>query len=124
MRLALRKFGIGYKDIKAVTIGGATTRVASVYERAGGLHHVDEPGKIQGEKAGMKLIIEMARLKIPFQFTCTVTTRELIRKCPQIVEKMVTSVAEAYLKLRMGGTEIFGRLDLALEIVNRSFGDS
>jgi len=83
-----------------------------------------EPGKIQGEKAGMKLIIEMARLKIPFQFTCTVTTRELIRKCPQIVEKMVTSVAEAYLKLRMGGTEIFGRLDLALEIVNRSFGDS
>ena len=53
---------------------------------------VTEPGKIQGEKAGLKLIIEMARLKIPFQFTCTVTTRELIRKRPQIVEKMVTSV--------------------------------
>jgi hypothetical protein len=27
----------------------------------------------------------------------------LIRKRPQIVEKMVTAVAEAHLKLRMGG---------------------
>ena len=38
---------------------------------------VTDPGKIQGEKAGMKLIIDMAKLKIPFQFTCTVTSGKI-----------------------------------------------
>jgi ABC-type nitrate/sulfonate/bicarbonate transport system substrate-binding protein len=56
---------------------------------------VTEPGKIQGEKAGLKLIIDMARLKIPFQFTCTVATKKLIQEHPQTVEKMVKSMAEA-----------------------------
>jgi hypothetical protein len=33
-------------------------------------------------------------------------------------------LAQAHLKLRMGGRDIWEGLDLALEIVNRSFGDS
>jgi ABC-type nitrate/sulfonate/bicarbonate transport system substrate-binding protein len=56
---------------------------------------VTDSGKIQGEKAGLKLIIDMAKLKIPFQFTCTVTTGALIKRRPDTVESMVKSVAEA-----------------------------
>jgi NitT/TauT family transport system substrate-binding protein len=95
VRLALRKFGIDYKDIKAVTIGGATARVAAVINGQVDFTMVTEPGKIQGEKAGLKLIIDMAKLKIPFQFTCTVATKKLIQDHPQTVEKMVKSMAEA-----------------------------
>jgi NitT/TauT family transport system substrate-binding protein len=95
VRLALRRYGIDYKDIRAVTVGGATARVAAVMNGNVDFTMVTEPGKIQGEKAGLKLIIDMAKLKIPFQFTCTVTTRKLIQEHPQTVENMVEAMADA-----------------------------
>ncbi len=95
VRLALRNFGIDYKDIKAITIGGSTARVAAVINGQVDFTMVTEPGKIQGEKAGLKLIIDMAKLKIPFQFSCTVTTRKMIQENPQTVENMVKAMAEA-----------------------------
>lgn len=95
VRLALRKFGIDYKDIRAVMVGGATARVAAVINGQTDFTMVTEPGKIQGENAGMKLIIDMAKLNIPFQFSCTVTSGRNIRERPEIVEKMVKAMANA-----------------------------
>ncbi len=95
VRLALRKFGIDYKDIQAVMVGGSTARVAAVINGQTDFTMVTEPGKIQGEQAGMKLIIDMAKLKIPFVFTCTVTSGKLIREQPKMVEAMAKAVAEA-----------------------------
>ena len=95
VRLALRKFGIDYKDIQAVMVGGATARVAAVINGQVDFTMVTDSGKIQGEKAGLKVIVDMAKLKIPFQFTCTVTTRALIQQRPKTVENMVKAVAEA-----------------------------
>jgi NitT/TauT family transport system substrate-binding protein len=95
VRLALRKFGIDYKDIQAVMVGGSPARVAAVINGQTEFTMVTEPGKIQGEKAGMKLIIDMAKLKIPFQFSCTVTSRKLIREQPKLIEGVVKAMAEA-----------------------------
>jgi NitT/TauT family transport system substrate-binding protein len=95
VRLALRNFGINYKDINAVTIGGSTARVAAVINGQVDFTMVTEPGKIQGEKAGLKLIIDMAKLKIPFQFSCTVTTGKMIHEHPQTVEKTIKALAAA-----------------------------
>ncbi len=95
VRLALRKFGIDYKDIQAVMVGGSPARVAAVINGQTDFTMVTEPGKIQGEKAGMKLIIDMAKLKIPFQFSCTVTSGKMIRERPETVEKMVKAMANA-----------------------------
>jgi ABC-type nitrate/sulfonate/bicarbonate transport system substrate-binding protein len=95
LRLALRKFGIEYPDIKAVMVGGASARVAAVINGQVDFTMVTDSGKIQGEKAGLKVIIDMAKLKIPFQFTCTTTTKAIIRARPQTVENMVKSVADA-----------------------------
>lgn len=95
VRLALRKFGIDYKDIQAVMVGGSPARVAAVINGQTDFTMVTEPGKIQGEKAGMKLIIDMAKLKIPFQFSCTVTSGKIIRERPETVEKMVKAMANA-----------------------------
>ena len=95
VRLALRKYGIDYKDIKAVMVGGATARVAAVINGQTDFTMVTEPGKIQGEKAGMKVLIDMAKLKIPFQFTCTVTSEKLIQSKPKSVEAMTKALAEA-----------------------------
>jgi ABC-type nitrate/sulfonate/bicarbonate transport system substrate-binding protein len=41
------------------------------------------------------MILDMAKLNIPFQFTCTVTTRQLIRENPDVVQRMAKAMAEA-----------------------------
>jgi len=95
VRLALRKYGIAYNEIKAVTVGGATAQVAAVINGQTDFTMVTEPGKIAGEKAGLKVLIDMAKLKIPFQFTCTVATEKLIHQEPMTVEGFAKAVAEA-----------------------------
>lgn len=95
LRLALAKVGIPYKDIKAVTIGGGPARVAAVASGQAEFTVVTDGEKIQGEKAGLKVIIDMAKLKVPFQFNCTVTTRKRIRENPDEVRRVVWSLAEA-----------------------------
>ena len=95
VRLALRKFGIDYKDIQAVMIGGATARVAAVINGQVDFTMVTDSGKILGETAGLKLIVDMAKLKIPFQFSCAVASTALIQRRPQTVENLVKAVAEA-----------------------------
>ncbi len=95
VRLALRKFGIDYKDIQAVMVGGSPARVAAVINGQTDFTMVTEPGKLQGENAGMKVIIDMAKLKIPFQFSCTVASGKTIRERPGTVEKMVKAMANA-----------------------------
>jgi ABC-type nitrate/sulfonate/bicarbonate transport system substrate-binding protein len=95
MRLALRKVGIPYKDIKAVTVGGAPARLAAVTNGQTDFTVVTEGEKIQGEKMGLKVIIDMAKLNVPFQFNCSVTTRKKIRENPDEVRRLVWSMAES-----------------------------
>jgi NitT/TauT family transport system substrate-binding protein len=95
MRLALSKVGVAYKDIKAITVGGAPARIAAVLGRQTDFTVVTEGEKIQGEKAGLKVIIDMAKLNVPFQFNCSVTTRKRIRENPDEVRRVVLSMAEA-----------------------------
>jgi NitT/TauT family transport system substrate-binding protein len=95
VRLALRKFGIEYHEIKAVMVGGSPARVAAVINGQTDFTMVTEPGKIQGERAGMKVIIDMAKLNIPFQFSCALTTGKIIRERPETVEKIVKAMADA-----------------------------
>ncbi len=95
LRLALRGVDVSYKDIKAVTVGGSPARIAAVMTGQLDFTVVTEPGRIEGERAGLKVIIDMAKLNIPFQFSCTVTTRKLIRENPDLVRRMIRAMAEA-----------------------------
>jgi NitT/TauT family transport system substrate-binding protein len=95
MRLALKGVGISYKDIKAVTVGGAPARNAAVITGRVDFTVATDSGKIEGERAGLKVVIDMAKLKIPFQFTCTVTTGRMIRQNPDVVRSIVRAMAEA-----------------------------
>jgi NitT/TauT family transport system substrate-binding protein len=95
MRLALKGVGISYKDIQAVTVGGAPARNAAVITGRVDFTVATDSGKLEGEKAGLKVIIDMAKLKIPFQFSCIVTTGRMIRQSPDLVRNMVRAMAEA-----------------------------
>jgi len=95
MRLALTKVGISYKDIKAVTIGGAPPRLNATINGQTDFTIVSEGEKLQGEKNGLKVIIDMAKMKVPFQFNCSVATRKQIRENPDEVRRVVYALAEA-----------------------------
>lgn len=95
LRLALMRVGIPYKDIKAVTVGGGPARITAVMTKQLDFAVVTEAEKIQGEKVGLKVIIDMAKLNVPFQFSCTVTTRKKIRENPDEVRRVVWAMAEA-----------------------------
>ena len=43
----------------------------------------------------MKVVIDMAKLNIPFQFNCTVATRQTIRENPDLVQRLVRAMVEA-----------------------------
>ncbi|MBI4528535.1 MAG: ABC transporter substrate-binding protein [Deltaproteobacteria bacterium] len=94
LRLALKKVGLSYKDIKAVTAGGSAGRIAAVMTGQLDFTIVPEAEKIRGEQGGLKVIMDLARLNIPFQLTCTVTTRKLIRDNPDLARRMVRAMAE------------------------------
>jgi len=95
LRLVLKRFGIGYDQIKAVMVGGSPARVAAVMSGQLDFTMVTEPGKIEAERAGLKVIVDMAKLDIPFQFTCAVTTGRMIREQPEKVMGFVKAMAEA-----------------------------
>jgi ABC-type nitrate/sulfonate/bicarbonate transport system substrate-binding protein len=50
--------------------------------------------RIRGEKLGLQVVIDMAKLNIPFQFNCTVATRRTIRESPDLVQRLVRAMAE------------------------------
>jgi NitT/TauT family transport system substrate-binding protein len=95
LRLALKKVGIAYNQIKAITVGGGPARIASVISGQTDFTVVSDAEKIQGEKAGLKMIIDMAELKVPFLYTCIVASRQRIREQPDTVRGMVEALAEA-----------------------------
>ena len=95
LRLALMKVGVPYKDIKAVTVGGGPARFAAVTTGQLDFTVVTDAERIQGEKQGLRVIIDMAKLKVPFQFNCSVTTRKRIREHPDEVRRMVAAMVES-----------------------------
>jgi ABC-type nitrate/sulfonate/bicarbonate transport system substrate-binding protein len=95
LRLGLRKFAIPYEAIKAVMVGGSPQRIAAVLNGQVDFTVVTEPGKIKAENAGLKVIMDMAKLDIPFQFTCSVTTGQMLREHPDKVMAFVKAMAEA-----------------------------
>ena len=94
LRLALKGVGLSLKDVKGVTIGGGPARVAAVASGQLDFTVGTEGEKIRGETLGLKVVIDMAKLNIPFQFTCTVSTRRMIRDNPDMVQRMVKAMAE------------------------------
>jgi NitT/TauT family transport system substrate-binding protein len=94
-RLALNRVGIAYKDIKAVTIGGGPARLTATITGQTDFTVVTEGEKIQAEKNGLKTIIDMAQLKVPFQFNCTVTSRKYLAAHGEEARGVVFAMAEA-----------------------------
>ena len=87
--------GLPIKIFRPLPSGAQPARNAAVITGKLDFTVATDSGKIEGGKAGLKVIIDMAELKIPFQFSCTVTTGRMIRQNPDTVRSMVKAMAEA-----------------------------
>jgi NitT/TauT family transport system substrate-binding protein len=94
-RLGLKTAGLTIKDIKTVIVGGSSPRIAAVKTGQLDFTVVTGSGKVEGEKAGLKVIVDMAKQKLPFQFTCTIATGRTIRENPNVVRGVVRAMVEA-----------------------------
>ena len=93
LSLALKQVGIPYNQIKAITVGGGPARISSVIAGQTDFTIVSDAEKIQGERNGLKVVIDMAGLKVPFLYTCTATSRQMIREQANAVQRMVEAIA-------------------------------
>jgi NitT/TauT family transport system substrate-binding protein len=105
LRLALKQIGIPYNQIKAITVGGGPARVSSVIAGQTDFTIVSDAEKIQGERSGLKVVIDMAALKVPFLYTCTVTRRHVIREQPNAVQRLVEAMAASVHFFKMNKEE-------------------
>jgi NitT/TauT family transport system substrate-binding protein len=94
-RLGLKTAGLTYKDIKAVIVGNSAPRIAAVKTGQLDFTIVTGSGKVEGEKSGLKVVVDMAKLNLPFQFTCTLATGKMIRENPDAVRGVVRGMADA-----------------------------
>jgi NitT/TauT family transport system substrate-binding protein len=95
LRLALKQLKLTLNDIKAVTVGTGMARVLAVTSGQLDFTVGQEAERLRGEQGGLKVILDMAKMKIPFQLTCTVTSRKMIRENPDVVLRVVKAMAES-----------------------------
>jgi len=93
LRLGLKSINLPYNQIKAITVGGGPARIGALINGQAEFTIVSDAEKIQGERVGQKVIIDLAELKVPFLFTCTVTSTKMIREQPDTVRRMAEAIA-------------------------------
>jgi len=121
LRLALKGVGLSLRDIKTVTVGGGPARIAAVMSGQVDFTVGPEGEKISGEKGGLKVIIDMAKLNLPFQFTCTVVARKMIREQPDTVRRMVRAMAEGVYYYKTHRDEVISIMQKYTRGMNRAF---
>jgi NitT/TauT family transport system substrate-binding protein len=93
LRLGLKSINLPYNQIKAITVGGGPARIGALINGQAEFTIVSDAEKIKGESVGQKVIIDLAELKVPFLFTCTVTSTKMIREQPETARRMVEAIA-------------------------------
>ena len=65
-RLGLKTAGLNIKDVKTVMVGGSSPRIAAVKSGQLDFTVVTGSGKVEGEKPGLKVIVDMAKIEFAF----------------------------------------------------------
>src|ERR671918_2389195 len=94
-RLLLTKLGLNpEKDVVLIQIGGSPTRIAALSAASIDATIIDPPDHKRLQEAGMRILADMEEMKISFQHTGLVTTREQISQSPELVRRVVKSFVE------------------------------
>ena len=90
------------KDVNLRVIGGSIERMVALQKGIVQFTVVTEPGKVQAEKLGYPMVVDMVALQIPFPQNGIYTSTKLIRDNPDLVRRYMRAYVEAthYFKTR------------------------
>ena len=107
LRVGLKKLGLDpAKDVNLRVIGGSIDRMIALEKGIVQFTVVTEPGKAMAEKLGFPMIVDMAKLQIPFPQNGVYTSTRLIKEQPDLVRRYMRAYLEAihYYKTNKEGT--------------------
>ncbi|MGH7771946.1 MAG: ABC transporter substrate-binding protein [Candidatus Binatia bacterium] len=95
-RFALKNIGlIPGKDVTIVQIGSGPDRLAAALTGRVSAAVINPPSSFIGEKKGLSVIADVAKMGLVFQHTGAATTRRFIKEHPDMVRRYVKSHVEA-----------------------------
>lgn len=113
LRLALRKMGVDpERDMKIVTTGDNPQRLAAIKSGVVQFTIMPEPFVREAEKLGLKDLLDIGSLKIPFHWNAALTRESIIKSKRPLVAKFVRAMTEAlhFLKTdKEGSKAIFSK---------------
>lgn len=95
LRLALRQVGATFADIKAVTIGTSGPRLAALASKQIDFAVLTDGEMLHATKQGMKVLMDLAALKVEFPAACQTALKKYINENPKIVQSLINAEAEA-----------------------------
>jgi NitT/TauT family transport system substrate-binding protein len=95
-RYALDKIGLAPgKDVSIVQVGGISDRLAAVLTGRIQATVLSPPVSFIGQRKGLNILADVAKLGLAFQYTGVATSRRFTREQPEIVRRYVRSEVEA-----------------------------
>jgi len=96
LRLALRKLGVDpEKDVKIITTGGNTERLAALSKGLTQFTIMPEPFVREAEKLGFKDLLDIGSLKIPFWWNAVLTKETIVKAKRPTLLKFSRAMVEA-----------------------------
>jgi NitT/TauT family transport system substrate-binding protein len=95
-RFAIKQMGFTpVKDVAIVQVGSGPDRLAAALTGRVTAAVINPPSSFIGEKKGLAILADVAKMGLIFQHTGAVTTRKFIREHPDTVRKYVKAHVEA-----------------------------
>jgi ABC-type nitrate/sulfonate/bicarbonate transport system substrate-binding protein len=95
-RMLLRRFGlVPDKDVKILYAGSTPAVLATLKAGNAAAGLMNAPVTFQAQELGLRQIINVTELNIPFVFVAIVTTRKFIQQKPDLVNRYLRAYTEA-----------------------------
>ena len=115
-RYALDKIGLTPgKDVAIVQVGGVPDRMGAVLAGRVQATVLNPPASFIGQRKGLNILADVAKLGLAFQYTGVATSRRFTREQPDIVRRYVRSQVEAVHR-------IYTDKETSLKVLRKYFG--
>jgi ABC-type nitrate/sulfonate/bicarbonate transport system substrate-binding protein len=95
-RMLLRKFGLmPDKDVKILYAGSSPAVLTTIKSGNAAAGLMSAPITFQAQEAGLKHILNLTELNIPFVFVAVVTTRKVVQQKPDAISRYLKGYTEA-----------------------------
>lgn len=95
VRIGLARLGLDpNRDVRFQTVGGSHLRLTAVMRGLTKFMVGTEPERLEAVRHGLKVLVDLATLDIPFPMDGLVTTERLIRSRPETIQRFTKALVE------------------------------